>query len=277
MTAASAASSDPTLTAQLDSMPVVPAIGPRVSAIYARGQALGNNPHVFAKMGDCNSESLAFMSFFGTGDYTLGPYSYLQPTIDFFSVSPAPGITNSFVNQSAAAHTGFTSPSVLDPAWGDPARCPAGVSPLDCEFDRIRPSVVLIMFGLADIHWIGAAEYEQAMRQIVETSIDRGVIPVLTTFPTWPGEHDGTVLARRLQFNAIVVNLAQEYGVPLMNFWRAAQPLPICGLEGDLLHLSFSGVPSTSLTGDEETWGFTMWNLIALQTLDALRVHVLDR
>jgi hypothetical protein len=273
--AGSAASFDPAATTALEAVPVIPSIGPRVYEIYAQGQALGNNPRVFAKVGDCNAASRAFMVFFGSGQYTLGAYHYLQPTIDFFSVSPAPGIANSFVNTSLAAISGSTSAAVVDPAWSDSSLCPAGTSPLVCEYDRIHPAVALIMFGLTDIHWIDESQYEQALRQIIEISIDRGVIPVLTTFPSWPGENDTMTLNKRLQFNTIVVNLSVEYGVPLVNFWRAAQALPMCGLDGDLLHLSYSGRVWTSFSGDEQAWGFTMWNLVALQTLDVLRTGVL--
>jgi uncharacterized protein YraI len=273
----SAVSFDPAVTAVLESVPVIPSFGPRVYEIYAQGQALGNNPRVFAKVGDCNAASDAFMVFLGSGQYTLGAYYHLQTAIDFFSVPPAPGIVNSFVNTSLAAHAGFTSAAVLDPAWSDSSLCPAGTSPLVCEYDRIHPAVALIMFGLADIHWINELQYEQALRQIVEISIDRGVIPVLMTFPSWSGENDGMILNKRLQFNTTAVNLSLEYGVPLVNFWRAAQALPMCGLEGDLLHLSSSGMAWTSFTDNEQEWGFTMWNLVALQTLDALRANVLGR
>jgi uncharacterized protein YraI len=273
--AAPAASFDLADIPALESVPVIPSIGPRVVEIFARGQALGNNPRVFAKVGDCNAASKAFMAFFGSGQYTLGAYQYLQTTIDFFSVPPAPGIANSFVNTSLAAISGSTSAAVLDPAWSDASVCPAGTSPLVCEYDRIHPAVALIMFGLTDIHWINESQYEQALRQIIEISIDRGVIPVLTTFPSWSGENDGMTLNKRLQFNTTIVRLSSEYGVPLVNFWRAAQMLPMCGLDGDLLHLSYSGQAWTSFTGDEQEWGFTAWNLIALQTLDGLRASVL--
>lgn len=268
---------DPAAVGSLDVLPVVPAIGPRVYEIYARGQALGNNPRVFAKVGDCNTASPAFMVFFGQGYYTLGAYQSLQTTIDFFSAPPAPGIANSFVNDSAAAHAGFVTSALLDPAWSDPARCPAGTSPLECEYGRIRPSVALIMLGLSDTHMIDITAYEQGLRGIVAYSIDQGVIPVLTTFPTWAGENDGVTLNKRLQMNQIVVNLSNEYGIPLINFWQAAQSLPMSGMEGDLLHLSYSGTAWMSFAGDEQQWGFTEWNLIVLQTLEVLRVNVLER
>lgn len=267
---------DPAATGALDTLPVLPVFGPRVYTIFQTGRAVGNNPRVFAKVGDCNAYSGAFMGFLGSGRYTLGEYAALLPTISFFSVSPAPGIANSFSNESAATHSGYTAQAVLDPMWSDPGLCPANRSPLECEYERIHPSVALIMFGLSDSHHIGAAEYEQAMRQIIEISIARGVIPVLTTFPTWAGEVDEGMRNKRLAMNNALVSLADEYGVPLLNLWRAAQALPFSGLDGDLLHISYNGVAWLSFEGDEQQWGFTVWNLVALQLLDQLRNQVLS-
>jgi len=262
---------DHPLMVELDAVPVLPRIGGSVRQIFLRGQTLGNDPHVFAKVGDCNTVAPAFLNFFGTGAYDLGRYADLQLTIDFFTASPV----NSFSEPSAAAHSGYVSSAVLDPAWADSTRCAAGLSPLECEYDRLHPSVALIMFGLADIHWLSAEQYEQSMRQIVEISVSQGVIPVLTTVPVWLGENDEATLARRLEFNMIVVQIARDYGVPLVNFWRASQSLPHSGLEGDLLHLTYGG-DEVVLRGSEEQWGITLWNLLMLQTLDALRRDVLS-
>ena len=46
---------------------------------------------------------------------------------------------------------------------------------------------------------------------------------------------------------------------------------------GDYQHLSL-GNPNTwaSFTGDEQVYGFTMWNLVALTALDQIRLHVLE-
>lgn len=256
--------------AVLANAPVLPAISPHTQAIFTQGQQQGNNPRVFAKVGDCNSFTPAFLGLIGRGQYSLGPYSALQETINYYGIPPAPGVPNSFDNPSRATLAGFTAQAVIDPAWG---RC--GKSPLECEYDRIHPSVALIMLGLQDVHFLDTVQYEAGMRQIIERSLDRGVIPVLTTFPTWPGEPDEAMLSKRLAFDAIVVNLAYEYDVPLINFWRAAQALPGSGLYNDLLHITYSGQEShydwISFQGEEQQYGFTLWNLLALQTLDSLR------
>lgn len=263
-------------------LPVVPAAGWRAPEIFARGQELGNDPHVFTQVGECNTMAQSFMVPFGSGNYNLGSYGHLQAAIDFFAVAPAGGQANSFWYKGVAMQTGFTCAVAVDPTWNDPQVCPESSSLLECEYDRVKPSVALIHLGIYDVYWLTPPQYEQNMRRIIEISIDKGVIPVLTTFPTCPGDQSewpndlATRNQNRLAFNTILANLAAEYGVPVMNLWRATQPLPGCGLKAnDFQHMSEAPGQSALFTGDEYQYGFTMWNLVALQTLDVLRRDVL--
>ena len=251
----------------LETMPVVPAIGGAVRSIFQRGQALGNYANVFAKVGECNTLSYAFMVPFASGKYDLGPYSSLQQTIDFFT-------PQSFGDESMASRAGFTSAMVVDAAWSDPGRCPPGLSPLECELDRIRPSVVLVNLGMHDVHSLSPQQYREAIQRIIDISVGRGVIPVLATFPIFPGNDIRT--AARYEFNAILIGLAQQNGVPLINFWRAAEALPHRGVGDDHVHLTHNADQSALFNGEENLYGFTMLNLITLQTLDELRRTVLS-
>jgi len=251
------------LAPNLESIPIVPTITANVRAIFQRGQALGNNAHVITKVGECNSMSWAYLVPFNQANYDLGPYSHLQSAID--------GLT--FVNNSAATGAGFTVVSVLDSAWADPGRC-RGLSPLECEYQNSRPSVAFIMLGMQDVHFLSGQEYEQSMRKIIEISLDYGVIPVLTTFPVWP--YDDAKTQNRYEFNNILVNLAREYDVPLMNFWRASQSVEHSGVGVDHVHITERGDNWTAFDGEENQWGMTMWNLVALQTLDQLRANAMN-
>ncbi|MBN1200561.1 MAG: hypothetical protein JXJ20_01775 [Anaerolineae bacterium] len=255
----------PGTNAALDALPLVSGVGARAREIYLRGQALGNNPRGISKVGECNSMSYAYLMPFALGSYNLGTYGDLQATVDFFGAS-------SFGRVSAATGAGYTAATVIDPAWANPSVC-GGLSPLECEYERAHPSVAMIMLGMHDVHFIDAGQYEQAMRRIIEISIDRGVIPVLSTFPIWPDDDVRT--ANRYQFNQILVNLSREYGVPLMNFWRAANDVPHSGVGVDHVHLTERGDNWTAFDGEEYQWGMTMWNLVALQMLDALRLNVM--
>ncbi len=247
----------------LESLPIVPTISGHVRTIFLRGQTLGNKPDVVTKVGECNSMSWSFLAPFNNGNYDLGPYSHLQNTISHAA----------FANPSAASGAGYTSVTVLDGAWADPSMC-SGLSPLECEYQRSKPSVAFIMLGMHDVHFIGVGEYEQAIRRIVEISIDHGVIPVLTTFPIWP-EGDGRTQSR-FDFNMTLVRLAAEYDVPLMNFWRAAQSVEHSGVSVDHVHITERGDMWTSFNGDEYTYGMTMWNLVALQTLDQIQRSMMN-
>ena len=251
------------LAPDLEAIPIIPAITANARAIFQRGQSLGNNAHVVTKVGECNSMSYAFLNPFNTGQYDLGQYGYLQRAIT----------NTSFVNPSLATGAGFTAATVVDPAWGDPARCP-GLSPLECEYQRSKPSVAFIMLGMHDVHFLNAQEYEQAMRRIIEISVAHGVIPVLTTFPVWP---DGDVrTTNRFTFNTILVALSREYDVPLMNFWLASQSVQHSGVSVDHVHLTEIGNNWTSFNGDQFQYGMTMWNLVALQMLDQLQQNAMN-
>jgi hypothetical protein len=276
-----------TLDGQCDTLPVVPDPGPpedflRLMAvpvlpetlsadlrdIFARGQALGNDPHAFTKIGDCNTDTFYFLTAFDWGQYDLGPYETLEPTIDYFA--------GWFEHTSLAGKIGFNALTVLDPLWSDPQICQPenGEGPLACEYRLHRPSAVVMMFGPNDMLNLTETQFADAVRGIIDLSLAQGVIPVLTTF-TW---HEDNQWLTALRFNMILVDLADEYGVPLINFWRAALPLRNRGLVADYTHLTTSlpGGDYTIIFEDEETpSGYALRNLLTLQMLDHLRREVL--
>jgi hypothetical protein len=200
----------PTAPANLDNrwqdMPIVPEISPAMKLVYERGLALGNNPQAFSKVGDCNTEtSFFFTPFDQAGEYRLGPYSELQAAIDHFA--------GSFGRTSIAARSGFGPSAMFDPIWSDPSVCLAEEGPLACEFRLHRPSLVFIGLGT---HYPPLAEFEERMRAVIEFALEQGVIPILATKVDLEGGD---------RVNAIIVYLAQQYEIPLWNFWRAEQPL----------------------------------------------------
>ncbi len=254
-----------TLLETLAAVPLVSGIGEHTRAMYATGQGVGNRPHVLARVGDCNSESYAFLAPLDVGNYDLGPYAHLQDTVSFFA--------GSFARQSVAARTGFSALSVLDALWADPEQCQPGESPLWCEYRAIRPAVAVIMFGTNDVHTLTPEQYTSALRRILDFSLRRGTIPLLSTFT---GDPEDPRWLAVLHYNALTINLAREYDVPLMNFWLAARELPNGGMAADGIHLSYSGSPRVSFRGEETQWGFSARNLLTLQALDELRRVVLS-
>jgi uncharacterized protein YraI len=258
--------------------PVLPvitsAIRNQMRVVYRRGQLLGNNPHVFSKVGDCHTDHPYFFEMIGNGKYNLGQYGALQDVINYFMVSPREGAGNSFNNRSMAAHSAFTSGAVLD--WQESLKvsdqCNPQESPLRCEIRRSKPAVMLIMFGVVDVITMSPADFNKFMRIIVQDAINFGVIPVLSTSAENPSSPNSRL------FNQIVVKIAREKYLPLVNLQAALDPLPSHGLDGDGIHLTRpSSLDNAAVFNDENLKaGYTMRNLVMLQTLDIIMRKILN-
>ena len=204
-------------------MPVVPEVSERAKDIYRRGLERGNDPHAFSKVGDCQNITTYYLSMFENPDrYHLGEeYSYLQPTIDHFE--------GSFGRESLAVEGGLNIAAVQSPLRADPSQCKSTESPLACEIRRHNPSIVIISF---EEWWHNkpAEMYASHLRTIVEYAISQGVVPIVATkADNLEGDHG---------INKVIVEIAQEYDIPLWNFWRAAHALPGHGLKDDGFHLT---------------------------------------
>ena len=251
-----------------------------VRVIYARGQAMGNRSQVFTKMGDSDTTQGAFLRTMGDGPHPgsycdLGEYSALQETLDYFSsVRPRAGVRNSFDNTSMLAHKGYSTVSVLDSMLAQ-GICKLGELPIDCEYRILKPSVAIIKFGLMDIQFLTVDEYRANMVQIIEHSMDQGVIPVLTTFVIVQGNIKLNWETGML-FNNALVDLATEYRVPLINLWREAQLLPNQGLSPDGVHLKFPTTRFCDFTGDQTHYGGVLRNFLTLTALDILRREIFE-
>ena len=208
--------------------PVTPSVTDRAVEIYRQGLKMGNNPHAFSKIGDCQSVKSAFMGLFDLpGRYDLGSKQYLQETIDNFA--------GYFNTDGQAVRGSFSPASVLSPLWANPDVCNKNESPLECELRLTQPSIVFIIF---EFWWNGRTPetYEKNMRQVIEIVIAHGAAPILATkADNMEGDHS---------INLVTARLAYEYNLPLWNFWLAVQPLPYHGLDpvrNDGFHLSVEG------------------------------------
>jgi hypothetical protein len=251
--------------AQIDltAYPIVPEISERAKQIYLDGIASGNDPHTFIKVGDCMTHNPYFLIPIGQGDYDLGDYRDLQPVIDYFNQ----GDLNSFDRESQAAAGGFNTASVLDSLWANPEFCQAGETPLSCEVRTMQPSIALIMFGTNDVFYLDEASFDFFLRSIVVETIRDGILPIMSTFPHRPEFPDKSVL-----YNQIVVQIAQDYDVPLINLWLALDPLPNQGIDQEeTTHMSTpaSGEVCYFIGPNLEAW-FTVRNLVTLETLDVV-------
>lgn len=249
-------------TVSLDDYPVVPVNMGRAREIFERGLFRGMDMHTLSKVGDCISDNRYFLSPFGWNQYELGGYPQLQGVIDHFAKSLA--------QDSLAAYDGLVTSAVLNPVFANPLACLPGETPLRCEYRVHKSSVAIIMFGAQDLLFTSAEDFDHNLRRITHETIEAGVVPVLSTFPGNTSMWD-----KSLQFNQIVVQVALDYDVPLMNLWLALEDLPNHGLDSDGRHLSLPLTSSGDLTGNNLQRGYPMRNLVTLQTLDAVLHRVI--
>ena len=211
--------------------PVVPQATDRSRQIYRQGQAgdARTDPHAFSKIGDCQSIKEALMGMFDQpGRYDL-PSKNDQDVALLDTINQFKG---SFNRDGMAVKGGFNAASLLSPMWADPTVCRAGETPLECEFRVHKPAFVIISL---EVWWQGRTteRYVAYMRKILDYAIAHGAVPILSTKAD-NVEGDNSI-------NLANARLADEYDLPLWNFWAAAQPLPNHGMDpvrNDGFHIS---------------------------------------
>ncbi len=242
-----------------------------IRATYAIGAQRGQNPNVFSKFGDCMTDNPHFLVPFADGNYTLGAHSALDGLIKRFAATPArqgkSWQANAFGTPSLSAAGGFNVASPLDPIWSNPEWCGNSESPLECELRAAKPAFVVIMFGTNDVGATDADTYHYYLRTIVSSTLDAGVVPILSTFPNRPEDAAKTTL-----FNQIMIQTARDYNVPLMNLYRALEALPGKGVDPkDTIHLNLPPDGRADIFDDAHLgFGFPVRNLVTLQALDVV-------
>ena len=266
-----AVSSDGSAPSSTINTAVISGITQTARQIYQHGRELGNRRDVFSKVGDSITASPYFLFPIGWGTYNLRGYSNLQSVVNFFSAESARDNNNSFSNPSLAAYNGITTTGILDPnnAWTQV--CQSGETPLECEYRLVRPSIALIMLGTNDVTSLSPDDFRNNLSRIVQITIDRGIIPVLSLIPIRQGYENSIPT-----FNQIIADIAHNADIPLWNFPAALTGLDNNGL-GDGIHPSEPPGSSsddysaaTDFTAQNLRYGYTVRNLTALQVLDAI-------
>lgn len=205
-----------TVTATTDvntwmNLPVQPEAGLNVRLIYQRGIELGNDPNAFSVFGDCQAEPQEFLGVYDTDEPLVEDLPLeLQETVQHFS--------GSFNRGSPTAQDGTTPGALLWDQWhrGEYG-CSFGETPVDCELRIHRPSFVIIQIGS---HF--ESRNTEYLRRIITQLIENGVVPILAT------KADNRELDHRV--NRDMALLADEFDLPLWNFWAAVSGLPDRGL-----------------------------------------------
>jgi lysophospholipase L1-like esterase len=128
--------------------------------------------------------------------------------------------------------------------------------------------VALIMLGTNDVPYTPDAEFEADLRRILDFTIERGVLPVLSTIP--PLYRRG-LEGRAEALNAVIARLAAEYELPLWDYYAALQPLPGTGMAADGVHPNWA--PSgrnADFSPENLEYGMVVRNLTGLYVLDAV-------
>jgi hypothetical protein len=256
---------------------------PYLTDIYTTGQTFGNREAIFIKVGDSNSTSGDYLRPFGMrfGGCAYGLYDDLLETVEFFSAeSPYPTFPNSFDVSNVTAQNGLNTFGVFDPFWASTADyCQAGESPLTCEYRVLQPSIALTMIGLMDLEQIPVEVYQRNLHQLVGWLVDHGVIPVLSTFPVlndYPEAGERSLWGKSVELNIAILNVAEEYGIPLVNLWAAFQRLPDYGIGPDRTHIRHELGAFCDFTGAEFEVSGTLRNYYMVLALDILRREVFE-
>jgi hypothetical protein len=193
------------------SAPILPQLSDTVRKIYEYGQTLGNNPNAFSIFGDCQARPDEFFGLYETDENLVNSLSpELQETVNHF--------TGSFNRESPTAQDGTTPGALLWMQWHRGRfGCTFAETPVDCELRIQNPSFVIIQIGS---HF--ESRNTEYLRRIITQLIDRGVVPILAT------KADNRELDFRV--NRDMYLLAQEFDLPLWNFWASLSDLPNRGL-----------------------------------------------
>ena len=193
-------------------LPVIPElIDASLQRVYARGIALGNDPHAFSLFGDCQARPGEFFGVFETDAALIESLSPdLRESVDYFG--------GSFNRESSTAQDGTTPGSLLWTQWhrGEYG-CTFAETPVECELRIHRPSFVIIQIGT---HF--ESRNTEYLRRVILQLLDAGVVPILAT------KADNREKDERI--NRDMAMLAAEYDLPLWNFWAAVSDLPNRGL-----------------------------------------------
>ena len=236
--------------------PILPEFSETARAILRAGIEAGNDPHAFSKVGDCDTSTAWYLQDYDHDQiyYDLGEYESLRPVLDFFR--------GSFGRRSLAATPGFSAASVLSTFWLDYEVCTYNELPLTCEYRIQNPIAVLISLGTNDGY--NPPVFKDNLREIIVQTLMQNRLPILML--------KADNVEGNYSINQDIADLAEEYNLPVWNFWAAIQHLENHGLQEDGIHLTFY----SNYFSDPHCWN-SAWayrNLTALQVLEKLQAEI---
>lgn len=244
--------------------PMDSAVVRRLKAVLAKSEGRTN---VFAKVGDSLTVNSYFLGCFNGKDVRLDKYKDLEETRAFFTANLVERNRSSFDRSTLAAKVCWSSSAVIG---GDP-------SPLAQEIKAINPAFAVVLIGTNDTYPTGVALLEKKLVEIVDYSLDHGVVPLLSTLPHRRDSSQAKALVPRM--NEVIRTIAQDKQVPLMDLYTALADLPRQGLGKDGIHLTaFENGIGRGCWLDERALqkGINRRNLLTLEALDRARRFLLE-
>lgn len=232
---------------------ISPGTADHVREIFALGRTLGRNPNYYSKLGDSTAMTPHMLARFDETGLNLGPYDYLQPTVDHFA-----GVFGEF---GVATNYGLHSWSIFDPIWAPEEWCQSGETVLDCELRLNNPSILIIRLGSNDA--VSPDGFNYNIRQAVQWALDNGVVPVIVTKADRFEGPDNIN-------NVLLRQIAAEFLVPLWDFDVVAETIPGRGLDEDGIHMTYYTANDFSDPAAFQS-GHAVQDLTGLMMLDAIR------
>jgi PKD repeat protein/ABC-type branched-subunit amino acid transport system substrate-binding protein len=258
----------------LTAIPVIPNVSDfqqRLRTIYEAGLSLGKRPGVFTIAGDSSVVQPGFLHpFVSPETYLLDEGSQpLQGIIDWYNLTPVDtGV--SFNRTSVAANPGWTAQELVNPSNSDTAICEGGETPLACELRLTQASVVIISIGRNDaLQGTNPNPFQNALQEAIDTAIAQGVIPILVTIQPI---NDAAVSTQVDALNQVIVTVANENQIPVINTWRHFTTMVDSGLSSDGFTPGIAPTGPGDLTvANITTYGLNAFNFDVLTTLSLLR------
>jgi hypothetical protein len=149
--------------------------------------------------------------------------------------------------------------------------CEGGESPLECEQRLTQLGVVHINIGYHDaLQSTNPNSLTSRLQEVVQIAVANGVIPVISTKSSLL---DGSVTPEQIQaVNDLILEVANQNQIPVLNLWRAFVELPDSGLSANGAASSVSpNGPGDLTTSAVSTYDANARNYYILTMLDTLR------
>jgi hypothetical protein len=241
--------------------------------IYQHGQGVAPaaNPGIFSVAGDTPPSQFLSDLADGANFDGLNDANDLGGLLFYYAGTSLPVGGNSFQSGGMlASNPNWRASDLLDPAQSDPNWCQPGETPINCELRVNRPSVLVVVVGRNDVlSNTPQDQFQTALDQIVQVSVQQGAIPVLVTIPGDPNRYPALPV-----LNTAIVNVAERYHLPLVNLWRRIDKVGPSAIDSNSLTLTSSGVGDQFTNDELNTYGVPNRNLLVLRMLQEIRIKV---